>query len=767
MDYVAPNRAAEALAVVEGFPFERFVSDFMSALLGSEFVPLGGVNDGGADGLLADAKGRFLQTSIRDDVATKIRHTVKRLREFGREPKQLIYVSSKEVRFPDTIEDELTTELDVTIRIRDAGYIKSHLNDSSGTRAAYLNHLHALTLDLTHASQTALIAHSPHVKDPSVFVFLSQEVDDNRGSQSLMNDVIDSLVLWALEGTDPDQGILMSEDEVMAKILHALPSVENLVRSRLRKRLAALSSKGVGGKRRVRNHRREGVYCLPYDTRESLASDIADDRAARTEVETSLRNRVEASESDEPLPNADEVETCVEACMRTLQLAFERQGITVMGALGSTISSSEDAAATGDDEADGSKVYLSDHLAAAMDSLDVDGEQRVRIGRAALAALRGVIFGSTPSERVYLRKLAKTYTLLFTLSLDPRLISFFQQMTGNFYLYAGSDQLVRAMSETYLEPADQVVTNTLKLASQAGARLILTEPALSEVMHNLRTSDYEYRNTFAKLSDSAPYEVVRNSPKILVRAYMYARMGMGKKQPSNWPSFINRFCDYADLHRTAAFDALRRYLQAEYNFEYKSSSDLGSLVDTATHNALAKTLVESSGKLEVLAENDALIALAVYGHRRRQHETSSISEFGYHTWWLTQESQILRHTRDLVAQNHGTGYIMRPEFLLNFLTLAPSAAAARDTFNDIFPSLLGVNLSRRMPEKSFRTLLDRITGAEEMSPARRTAKMSQMADRLKGDFARTYLATHDGATALTGVDALADRTATQELDQVD
>jgi hypothetical protein len=100
---------------------------------------------------------------------------------------------------------------------------------------------------------------------------------------------------------------------------------------------------------------------------------------------------------------------------------------------------------------------------------------------------------------------------------------------------------------------------------------------------------------------------------------------------------------------------------------------------------------------------------------------------------------------------------MRPEFLLNFLTLAPSASEARDAFRDIFPSLLGVNLSRRMPEKSFRSLLDRITEAGEMSEARRAAKLSQMADKLKGDFVRTYLSTQDATGETTGIDAVSHR----------
>lgn len=763
MDYVDPRRVQTALATIEGFPFERFVADFMAAMIGAEFVPLGGVNDGGADGLLDGGDGKFLQTSVRNDIKTKIRQCVRRLREFGRTPRQLIYVSANEIRFPDVVEDELTQELDVTIRLRDGDYIKSHINDSIGTRAAYFNHLHPLLLDLERSASGALVSRSTHVVDPSVFVFLSQEADEHRGSQSLMNDVVDALILWALEGTDPDAGILMTQQEILERVLGALPTVENLVKPRIGKRLGALSSKGGGG-RRVRAHRKEGLYCLPYDTRVGLADDIAEDTALRQEVMTSLRGRIEEVVSkldgDDPAQLSDaERAAATEVALRTVQLTFERQGVTFMSTLTSSLDD-DPQPGEGAGSSERGVVYVSDHVAAALDDSNVEGARRVPIGAAVLAALRGVMYGSSEAERTYLRKLSKTYTLLFTLSLEPKLISYFQQMTGEFYLYVGSDQIVRALSEAYLAPADQVVTNTLKLASRAGATLVLTEGALGEAWYNLRTSDWEYQNTFALLDDRADFDIVRNSPKILVRAYMYARMGHGLRRPTSWSGFVNQFCDYEELHKPTAFDSLRRYFQAEYSFEYRSSSQLESLVNAGARDELTKSLVARTEKSDVLARNDALIALAVYGHRRKKHETSSISEFGYNTWWLTQESSILRHTRDLVIENQGTGYVMRPEFLLNFLTLAPSVSESRDAFQRIFPSLLGVNLSRRVPDKTFRTMLDQITKAEDLSESRRAAKISQLADKLKGDLARTYLSTHDNGAVTTGVDAVATRAIT-------
>jgi hypothetical protein len=48
-------------------------------------------------------------------------------------------------------------------------------------------------------------------------------------------------------------------------------------------------------------------------------------------------------------------------------------------------------------------------------------------------------------------------------------------------------------------------------------------------------------------------------------------------------------------------------------------------------------------------------------------------------------------TKDIVAR-HGARYLMRPVFLVNYVTLAPSALEARRDFADIFFRLLDIQL---------------------------------------------------------------------------
>ncbi|HUG82953.1 MAG TPA: hypothetical protein VMM13_00225, partial [Euzebya sp.] len=354
-------------------------------------------------------------------------------------------------------------------------------------------------------------------------------------------------------------------------------------------------------------------------------------------------------------------------------------------------------------------------------------------------AVRGALYASRAVERSYLRKLSRLYGLLFTLNTEPRLIEYFHEMTSDYYLYVGSDQLVRALAEQYLPGPDQATRNTLLAASQAGATLVLTESTLDEVVWNLRTSDFEFRNTFGGYGTDVAFELARHSPKILVRAYLYARLRdrPGERKPKDWSAFVQQFCNYRDLHRPAAFDSMRRYLQGTFGMQFVTNEALGKFVDKSQFERLSEAVGQE--KDERLARNDAFVALAVYGRRDSEGESGEATEFGYRTWWLTSETRILKHTRDLVADHRGARFIMRPDFLLNFLTLAPSAAEAREAFSDVFPSQVGLSLGRQMPEEAFQGVLTKVNEAMELDDARRASEMAALADRLRADFGKQYL----------------------------
>jgi hypothetical protein len=312
-------------------------------------------------------------------------------------------------------------------------------------------------------------------------------------------------------------------------------------------------------------------------------------------------------------------------------------------------------------------------------------------------------------------------------------------MAGELHLYVGADLLVRALSERYLAPEDQLTRRTLLMATRLGATLVLTEPVLGEVLGNLRAADAEFRHYFEAVEYHVDQHMARNASKIMIRSYFYARLDSrpAERRPTSWPGFVGQFCPYNDLYKPEAEEHLRRYLSSSFNMRSESSAELLKLVSYEEVNNLAGRLSDSKPDAR-LAWNDALMALTVYGRRARRREDSKVSEFGYETWWLTSEAAILKHTADLVKSHRGIRYMMRPDFLLNFLTLSPTATDARRTLGHIFPSMLGIRLSRRMNEDAFHAIMGKVAEAQQFEDARRAAAIAGLSDKLKGNFNKQY-----------------------------
>jgi hypothetical protein len=51
---------------------------------------------------------------------------------------------------------------------------------------------------------------------------------------------------------------------------------------------------------------------------------------------------------------------------------------------------------------------------------------------------------------------------------------------------------------------------------------------------------------------------------------------------------------------------------------------------------------------------------------------------------------------------------MRPEFLLNFLSLSPSAEQVRKTYGNLFPNNLGIQFGHRLKEDVFHAVLHKV-----------------------------------------------------------
>ncbi len=165
-----------------------------------------------------------------------------------------------------------------------------------------------------------------------------------------------------------------------------------------------------------------------------------------------------------------------------------------------------------------------------------------------------------------------------------------------------------------------------------------------------------------------------------------------------------------------------------------SANDVGVLADAM--------LASDDKKNEQLAYNTALQVCGIYGLRSKNKETVTSTEYGLRTWWMTNQSRVLKHTSEIIRKK-GAKYIMRPEYILNFIAMSPNCEDVRKSFKAIFPSVFGIQLGHRLRDDVFHKVMSDVREWKDYEPGRITALMSDLSDKLKADRLKRYNLTLD------------------------
>ena len=88
-------------------------------------------------------------------------------------------------------------------------------------------------------------------------------------------------------------------------------------------------------------------------------------------------------------------------------------------------------------------------------------------------------------------------------------------------------------------------------------------------------------------------------------------------------------------------------------------------------------------------------------------------------------------------------YIMRPEFLLNFLSLSPTADAVAPAVRELLPSHVGLQIGQHLPAIHMQKLLAQFDEWKELPPARVEVRITDAVDQLKYDRLKQYSSTVD------------------------
>ncbi|MGI0135019.1 MAG: hypothetical protein ACREBW_08700, partial [Candidatus Micrarchaeaceae archaeon] len=325
---------------------------------------------------------------------------------------------------------------------------------------------------------------------------------------------------------------------------------------------------------------------------------------------------------------------------------------------------------------------------------------------------------------------------------DARVLDYFKSMSTKFLLYVGADIFIRSISEHYLRKEDRVTTILLEMLHESGATLVLSQTAFEEVYSHVCGTDYEFTNWYDRIEPYVSVDIARHCSKILIRAYFYAkrRPPDGIVPPKSWNHYLDQFVTRAKLHTASGKDEFLRYLCERYHLEFETTETMVSGVEHGQLDGLTEMLRAAKpdkSNVDLLAYNDALQILRVYSKRQEVNDASQNTTYGFRVWWLTHETHVMKATAALV-KHHNARYIMRPEFVLNFIALAPSAIDIAKAYDSVFPSMLAIKLSNRMSDGVLHDLIQRTQEAAEYDDARIAVKMQDLSNRLKGDNYKEY-----------------------------
>lgn len=710
MEFVDPRAFEFAMSKInDGMIFERFAQDVLSQVLGYTFIPVGGTRDHGIDGLEhcfqpKGVKHTIFQISIESDAESKVHHTIETLKKNQIECLRLFYVTNRSVSNEHEIVERIFKEFNVSLNVYDAEWLRGKINTSEGTVRTYLAFVETYCHEFISKPLTLEVADL--VSDPRVFVYLSQQWE-NRNEKARLDELLaDTLILIGLEGTDPDRGILRSEQELVDYARENVKFHIDLLQPIIHIRLDILSRKPS---RKIRHHTDINKYCLPYQTRLELKQKQLADAALHSSFfvsgEERLRTRLKGLGIN--------VQDAVQLLISVLNRLFKLQGIEFASFINKPA------------ELTYVEKSLSEIISIVVDESHVAPANKDNVKQALLGTAREIIYKGKPDEVEYLRRLSSSYMMLFLLQCDPKLAIFFSTMASHLRLLVDNSLLVPAMSEYPLDQQHRRHWNLLKKAQGGGVRMYITSPHLSELAAHLAFSIGKYKGFYEGREGFFDDETkIMYVEEILIRSYLYARI---EGLDITFEKFLDNFATpkEKDVERQ-----LIAWLRGTFGIELLNEKTEGVHIDQEDLQRVTKEL--SQHKDQTRARSDAHTVLAIFSMRELDNEEAKPDIFGYRTWWLSKDTTAQRALQKVLGERYAENIHMRADFLNNYIALSPHIEEINRAFDALFPTLVGVSISRYIPTEICQRIQLGIREHAGKNPARVAAILGSLSDKLKG-----------------------------------
>jgi hypothetical protein len=708
------NRACQYVLeqIKDGFLFERIAGEFLSAIIGYTFVPAGGIKDKGIDGLEhcfhPDGRERYVyQSSIEENYEKKIENSLEKLIENGIEFDRFHYVSNQEIKNQHQIIDNMFERYGKHVHIFDRLWFGSNVVGSDAAQKVVQSFADQYLHEYALPGKAHVV--SDLIEDPRLYVFLRQQWESNKNILDLEDLLADTLIMFTLEGTDPNKHIFKSEDQIKQDIAGYLKFPVERLSETISTRLVILSRKP----RKIHYHTKENAYCLPHDTRLHIQNKNLEDQALSDRFRSDLIAKLKYYLKNENTI----VKDCAALVEKVFNLMFYRQGLEFANFV--LHGESQDAV----------ERRLSDIVGEVVDRSSVIPRNKEVVKRALIMTIRDVVYNGTEDQKLFLGKMANTYMMLFLLQCDPHLCSYFSAMASKLRIYVDTSLIVPALSEYFLEKRNRRHWNLLSGAKEAGVGLVVNDIILDELVAHFNMVVNHYRERYLELEDvfldsEANIDWV---DEIMVRAYLYTRL---RGQIANFHSFLDKFVTPA--LPSAWKSELSVFLNEHFGIEYISDSTLDVKVDEDEYERLYNTLKTHKSHIEK-AKNDARIILMIYAIREKDGDTASSTIFGYKTWWLSKDSITGRTVHALFRKKYPISCYIRPDFLHSYICCAPRKHQVDAAYADIFPSFLGVSLSSHLPREVTSVARKYLIEHKDTDHGRLKAKIGALSNEVRSD----------------------------------
>lgn len=708
----------DMLSVIkDGFLFENFIQEFLAARLGYKFVSSGGIKDRGIDGFEHTSEEEnkidsIFQISIDKKPKQKIEDTLHKLKNNNILYNRLTYVTNIVVTNKDLLIDFADTNYGKSLRIFDADWIATNCNDSVSTQSVISNFISRHLREMQKPGKEFVV--SDFVKDPRLYVFLMQQTRESTKNTDLNNKLIESLILYSLRETDPESNLLMTADEIEIAVRAMFDFEVDRLRAKINRRLVVLSKKPdrkinchIGGTDR---------YCLPFETRLRIIADNARDKDLYEAFMQEAESVIKSKFKDESV----KVQRITELLKKIIELIYYQQGLEFSDFLlngGCT---------------DLFETKLSDTIDLVLDDSGIIDKNRSKVKTALIMAIRDIVYSGSTNAKNYLRSLSKTYLMLFLLKCDPHIVNFFQNMAGKMRIFVCTSILVPAFSEMYLEDQNRRYWNLLKASRSRGVRLLVNDTILDELLAHIRNSKKIFDSDYLSNLNVFTKGIEDFVDQILIRAYFYAK---NEGKVNSYTDFLDNFLS---IDSYSAKQELIDFLNEEFGIEYVSvdSKEMKTDINHEDYEELLSELTAVKGSVGK-ARADARLILTIYALRTAHGETKSSLE-GYKTWWLSSDTATHRTVSRLFKEKYPVSCYMRPDFLYNYISFTPAKDKIGSLYENIFPNLLGVQISNHVSSDIGKEVRDLIVEHSSRPNGRIKGKIRSLSDDLKSNTGLDY-----------------------------